>query len=284
MFKRTALSVLFVSSVYAVGCGGSDSSAEAAQEKLQNPTGSFTKDNASAAFTANTDTSSKAKSGAGAGALFGASNGREGLRALSADYLKSDNVRLKAAGYALRALDGLGDSGMQCGQPSGDSSSASVDCTCGGGGTASIEMEAESDGSKLVVDANYDQCKIGDVTLNLSMNMLMTKEKIITFKKPRSGSLGGMTAGYNVLMNMVGDITTAKESVKADIAYLSQDGCIFVSVEVSGTTAGSLTFGTCGSDYVIQGKNGEWTCSGNSCVSSDNGEKFDFTKEGTPAK
>ena len=271
MFKRTALSVLFVSSVFAAGCGGSDASADSAKEKLQNPTGTFTKDNSQAALTSYND--EKKQNGNGP-SLFGASYSDGGLRSLSGRLDRAPGYRWKPVATAIRLMDTGGDAGIQCdaSSASGDGESGSISCTCSKGG--SVDIDFERDGEEISMDASYDNCDMGTSKINADMSMLMTKNEIVKIKKAPAG--GGIDiGGYNILFNMVGTVTVDAKENSIDGAILIQNGFYFVSVKVND---GYITFGSNGSYFEITTKDGTVTCENGKCT-DDKGQAFDFSAE-----
>lgn len=268
MFKRTALSVLFVSSVFAAGCGGSDASADSAKEKLQNPTGSFNKDNSQAALTTYND--DKKQNGNGP-SLFGASVSDGGLRSLSARLDRAPGYRWKPMATAIRLMDAGGDAGIQCdaSSASGGGDSGSISCTCSKGG--SVDIDFERDGEDISMTASYDNCDMGTSKINADMSMLMTKSEIVQIKKAPAGG-GISTGGYNILFNLVGTVTVDSKDNTIDGAVLIQSGYYFVSVKVND---GYITFGTNGSSFQVGTKAGVVTCENGKCT-DENGKDFDF--------
>lgn len=274
MFKRTALSVLFVSAVFAGGCGGSDASADSAKEKLQNPTGTFTKDNSQAALSSyNTE---KKQNGNGP-SLFGASVSDGGdLRSLATRFDRVQGYKFKPVASAMRILANGGSDGIQCdaSSASGGGDSGSISCTCGGGG--SVDIDFERDGEDIKMDASYDNCQMGTTKINASLGMIMTKSEIVKIKKAPAGG-GISTGGYNVLFNMVGTVTVDGKDNTVDGAVLIQSGFYFVAVKVND---GFVTFGSNGNYFEITTKNGTVTCENGKCT-DEKGQAFDFKAEVT---
>lgn len=281
MFKRTALSVLFVSSLYAVGCGGSDASAESAKEKLQNPTGTFTKDNASVALTDRNSQQSSTKNTPSlfGGGVSGASYADGGLRALATRFERQGGYKWLPAATALRIMgeDGLSSGGIKCDTSSltGGDTSGSFDCTCNDGGTISMDYDI-ADG-EYQIDAKYDACKIGNVTMNVDFGMLMTKSEIIKIKKaPAGAATTGISGGMNMLFNMVGTVNVDGKDNTIDAALVSQGAYVFLSVKVND---GFVTFGASGDTFIIQVRGGkEIQCTKGKCVDED-GKEFDISAE-----
>ena len=273
MFKRTALSVLFVSSLYAVGCGGSDASADKAKEKLQNPTGTFTKDSASVALS---DRNTQSESTKNTPSLFGASYADGGLHALATRFQRQPGYKWLPASTALRIMDeGISGGGIKCDTSSlsGGETSGSFSCTCDAGGT--IDMDYDIADGEYQIDAKYDACKIGTVTMNVDFSMLMSKNPIITIKKAPQGAQTSSPGGMNILLNMVGTVNIDGKDNTVDAAFVSQGSYVFISVKVND---GYVTFGASGDTFIIQTKNGEVTCTQGKCV-DESGKDFDISAE-----
>jgi hypothetical protein len=269
----TSLAIASLTFGALVACGGP--STDDAVDRLKNPSGSFTKDNGNTAVTNfNTDkksssfSSGASKSGGGVNAKFAkaalvAVQRQSGLRLLE-DVSAGADLKCDAGG------------------------SSSVSCTCAGGGSAelSVEQNGTAGGSdfEIKIDGSYSNCKMGDVTMDAKMAMVLSSKPIVEAKKigqSKASAGGGLSGGlsFNTLVAINGTITDASGAKEVKVAMVTQGTAIWISVTVPD---GSVTMGLDGTAIEVKAKDRTVICdvtSGKfSCkVDGKETETFDFS-------
>lgn len=257
---------LFAFASVGTGCG-SKASTDEALERLNSPTGTFSKGNGSAAVSGYSNDNSSSNSFQGAGGLSGKSISGLALR----NAVLGTGGRGTVTTQALSILAGEARTTSDC-----TADDDSVSCKCTGGGD--FELEAERDGDDIRASGSYNNCKMGDTTFDGDMAFLMSKRVLLPAKK-LTGSAGGIGLGYNVVFNMSGKVTTPRQSADVDIAFLLQHGAVWLSVKVND---GSISMGAGGNTIEVKTKSGTVTCTstaGSYTCEAESGDKFDFTSE-----
>jgi hypothetical protein len=239
------------------GCTEKDSTVDLdrALESLRNPTGSFTRDTGSGAFSGykseQAESSRVDRPGAGSGS---------------------------ASTQSMRFLTRTLDAKAQCTEGQA--------CACATSGSFTYKQAPSNEGTAL--HFTFDACKSaeGNTFDGEAMVLSTTKPLLdVEAKTPTKTKLEPAAGEPNLLMTAKGTASDGNQSIALEFALIYEAGYTLLAVEVAD---GKIVVGVAadGSGFV-KAKHGTWSCTpktkGYDCVSTDGGETVDVEADTSAA-
>ncbi len=234
LLTGSAVALFALSSVF--GCSSADKGGVAASSSealatIQNPTGTFDKNNGSQAF-AGYKSNKRSSSGVASSGGGGGSS---------------------AGGTTAQSIKFLANQTGNCNQNQA--------CACPGGGTVTAAVERTNDRVELSLEMSACVFESGDSFDGKALLVQSQKGLIDDSKLPATARVSSAD-GTSSLLAMDGDATVAGKAQHVKLVLLEQHGWVYLSVEVP---SGSLVIGV-GADgtAVVKAKDTSWTCASSS--------------------